>query len=57
MGRPQNSNRLAKDKRNQTTEYGFGEGMVPPGKEYAPPSEGGMYRPKAPNPDEPTRRR
>ena len=30
------------------TEFSWGPGLVPPGKEHAPPSEGGMYRPKAP---------
>lgn len=30
------------------SEFGFGPGPVPPGKENAPPSEGGAYRPKAP---------
>lgn len=26
------------------SEFGFGPGLVPPGRETAPPSEGGMYR-------------
>jgi len=30
------------------SEFGFGPGLVPPGKESAPPSEGGVYRAKCP---------
>lgn len=29
-------------------EFGFGPGLVPPGKEDAPPSEGGVYRAMCP---------
>jgi hypothetical protein len=35
------------------TEFSWGPGLVPPGKENAPPSEGGMCRPKAPDMTEP----
>ena len=31
------------------TEFSWGAGLVPPGKEYDPPSRRGMYRPKAPD--------
>jgi hypothetical protein len=30
------------------SEFGFGPGPVPPGKENAPPSEGGVYRAMCP---------
>lgn len=35
------------------SEFGWGPGLVPPGKEYAPPSQRGMYRPKCPDMTEP----
>jgi len=35
------------------SELSWGPGLVPPGKETAPPSQGGMYRGKCP-PVEPT---
>ena len=31
------------------TEFSWGAGLVPPEKEYDPPSRRGMYRPKAPD--------
>jgi hypothetical protein len=31
------------------TEFSWGEGLVPPGYEHAPPSEGGMYIGRSPD--------
>lgn len=33
---------------SETSEYGWGSGLVPPGLETASPSEGGMYRGTSP---------
>lgn len=41
--RVRNSRDPEKDYRD-ASEFGFGAGPVPPGKEAAPPSEGGVYR-------------
>jgi hypothetical protein len=43
---------LARDKRNQETEMGWGAGLVAPCNNGKPPSEGGIYMPKAPPVDE-----
>ena len=39
---------------DDSSEFSWGPGLVPPGKDIAPPSEGGMYRGKC-APVEPTR--
>lgn len=39
---------LARDKRNQVTEFGYGPGLVPRHLNGRPPSEGGIYMPKCP---------
>lgn len=36
-------------RRDASTEFSWGPGFVPPGKENAPPSKGGMYRAKCPS--------
>lgn len=48
--RPQDPDRLARDKtENETeTEFGWGSGLVPPHLNGRPPNEGGAYRPKTP---------
>jgi hypothetical protein len=38
------------------TEFSFGPGPVPRGKETAPPSEGGQYVGRSPDMTEPTRK-
>jgi hypothetical protein len=38
------------------TEFSWGPGLVPPGKECAPPSEGGMYIGRSPDMTEPRRK-
>lgn len=38
------------------TEFSWGPGLVPPGCERKPPSEGGMYRGRSPDMTEPRRR-
>lgn len=59
MPAPQNPHRLDRDKRwrDTETEYGFGGGLVPPGKEYATPADGGAYRGRAPSMVDPPSRR
>lgn len=39
------------------TEFSWGEGMVPPGAESAPPRDGGMYRGRSSDMTEPPRRK
>ncbi len=39
---------------NYDSEFSWGPGLVPPGYENAPHSEGGMYRPKCPPVDLPS---
>jgi hypothetical protein len=39
------------------TEFSWGPGLVAPGKEYAPPSEGGFYRGRAPSMVDPPHRK
>ena len=48
--RPQDPHLFARDRANtdQSTEFGFGPGHVPPHLNGRPPSEGGMYMPKCP---------
>ncbi|WND55589.1 MULTISPECIES: hypothetical protein [Mycolicibacterium] len=50
LRRPADPNRLARDKTQAETEteFGWGSGLVPPHLNGRPPSEGGVYRPKAP---------
>ena len=38
---------------DQSTEFGYGAGLVAPHLNGAPPSEGGVYMPKAPRVDPP----
>ena len=38
------------------TEFSWGPGPVPPCREYAPPSEGGMYIGQSPDMTEPARK-
>lgn len=45
--RSRNSRDPEKDYRDKS-EFGFGAGPVVPGKEFAPPSDGGVYRAKCP---------
>ena len=45
---PQDPFTLARDKRHQVTEFGWGAGLVAPHANGRPPSEGGIYLPKAP---------
>lgn len=42
-GRIRNSRDPHKDYRDDS-EFGFGPGLVPPGRETAPPRDGGIYR-------------
>jgi hypothetical protein len=49
---PEDPCTLARDKRNQVTEFGYGPGLVPRHLNGRPPSEGGIYMPKAPPVDE-----
>ena len=53
--RPQDPHLFARDKANtdQSTEFGFGPGLVPPHLNGRPPSEGGVYMPKCPRVDPP----
>ena len=48
--KPSNPLLLARDKvgTDQTTEFGYGPGLVAPHLNGAPPSEGGIYMPKCP---------
>ena len=59
MRYPENPGKLARDKswRETETEYGFGDGLVAPGREYATPDPGGFYRGKAPSMVDPPSRR
>lgn len=38
---------LERDKRHEITEFGFGAGLVAPCHNGRPPSEGGIYMPRA----------
>lgn len=42
--------------RDGPTEFSFGPGLVPPGKEYALPEDGGMYRGTTPRRGRPSAR-
>jgi hypothetical protein len=48
--RPSDPHLLARDRvgTDQSTEFGFGPGLVAPHLNGRPPSEGGVYMPKAP---------
>ena len=50
---------LGKDSCEHTgeSELSWGPGLVPPGFEYAPPSEGGFYRGRSPSMVNPPRRK
>jgi hypothetical protein len=50
--RAQDPLQLAREKRNQETEFGYGAGLVAACNNGRPPSEGGIYMPKAPPVDE-----
>ena len=49
LRRPADPNQLVRDKTcDQSSEFGYGPGLVPQHLNGRPPSEGGAYRPKAP---------
>ena len=41
---------------SDATEFSFGRGLVPPGRERALPRDGGMYRGRTPRPGRPSAR-
>jgi len=50
---PEDPLTLERDQREQITEFGWGAGLVPPHLNGRPPSEHGIYMPKAPRVDPP----
>lgn len=58
IGSPRQLLGFWKDKTfDDASEFSWGPGLAPPGKEYAPPSKGGLYRGRAPSIVSPPRRK